>query len=47
MPSLPPEVIEGMEALIINKELVMAIESSKSGKAPDPDGLNLIYYKTF
>lgn len=47
MPSLLSEVTEGMEAPITDKELVMAIESSKLGKAPGPDGLNLAYYKTF
>lgn len=41
MPSLSSEVIEGMEVPITDKELTMAIDSSKLGKAPGPDGLNL------
>lgn len=47
MPSLSSEIIEGMEAPITDKELTKAIDSSKLGKAPGPDGLNLAYYKTF
>lgn len=46
MPSLPPRVTDGMQAPITMK-LVTVIESSKPGKAPGPNGLNLIHYKTF
>ncbi|KAM4034518.1 uncharacterized protein ACNLHF_021156 [Anomaloglossus baeobatrachus] len=45
MPHLEDSEIAALELPITNHELWDAIASSKTGKAPGPDGLPLVYYK--
>lgn len=46
MPTLPAEASALLEVPITLSELQMALKTTKSGKAPDPDGLTVTYYRT-
>lgn len=46
MPTLTPENIADIDALIMSEALELVLHSTKQGKAPGPDCLTLQYYKT-
>lgn len=47
LPQLTPEISGELEAPITLSELQDALNASKLGKAPGPDGFPLQYYKKF
>lgn len=47
MPTVPDEIARDLDVPITVDEFLGALKSLKSGKAPDPDGYTLSYYKIY